>query len=122
MKHFLLFVAFIFQQTAYGQKQTAVSFINDYKDVYHLSLVIYTPDGKGQTRVSDLNPNQTKTYTFPAGTEIFVLDWKQESFAMKGNDIKATGLKPNFVLADSSKQLDVILSTLIRPNNETKHH
>lgn len=111
MKLILLFVAFVFQQTTYGQKGVTVNFTNDYKDVYHLSLIIYTPDGKNQTRVSDLKPEQTKTYTFPAGTEIFIADWKQEAFAMKGNDIKATGLKPTLILTGSNNKLDVLLST-----------
>jgi hypothetical protein len=120
MKSLLLLAAFLFQQTAYGQKPVTISFTNDYKDVYHLSLVIYTPDGKGQTRVGDLNPGQTKTYTFPAGTEIFVADWKQEAFAMKGNDIKATGIKPTIILADTTKKLTVILSTLTQMKNANK--
>ena len=115
MKPLLLIIAgLFFQQEIFAQKLVDVRFHNDYKDVYHLSLIIYTPDGRGQTRVSDLNPGQTKAYTFPAGTEIFVADWKQEAFAMKGNDIKTTGLKPTFVLADSSQFLHVLLSTLTR--------
>ncbi|HVG40263.1 MAG TPA: hypothetical protein VM888_01530 [Chitinophagaceae bacterium] len=117
MKLLLLFAAFFIQQTTYCQKSVAVYFTNDYKDVYHLSLIIYTPDGKGQTRVSNLNPGQTKTYTFPVGTEIFVADWKQEAFAMKGNDIKATGVKPAFMLTDSSDKLMVALSTLSQIKN-----
>jgi hypothetical protein len=112
--YLLLLAAFLFLQTSYGQKAVTVSFINDYKDVYHLSLIIYTPDGKGQTRVSNLEPDQTKTYSFPAGTEIFVADPKQESYAMKGNDIKASGLKPTFVLTESNGQVNVILSSLAK--------
>jgi hypothetical protein len=120
MKSFLLFAAFLFQQTTYGQKPVTVIFTNDYKDVYRLSLIIYTPDGKGQTRVGNLDPEQTKTYTFPAGTQIFIADWKQEAFAMKGNDIKATGIKPAFVLGDSSDTVRVALSTLGRIKNAPK--
>ena len=103
MKLLLLLAAFFLHQTIYSQKLVTVSFRNDYKDVYHLSLIIYTADGKGQTRVSNLNPDETKTYTFPVGTEIFVADWKQEAFAMKGNDIKATGIKPSFVSTDKCR-------------------
>jgi hypothetical protein len=80
-------------------------------------LIIYTPDGKGQTRVSNLDPGQTKSYTLPVGTKIFVADWKQEAFAMKGNDIKATGIKPTFVLGDNSDEVSVVLSKLSKMNN-----
>lgn len=120
MKPVLLFAAFLFQQTTHSQKLVTIHFTNDYKDVYHLSLIIYTPDGKSQTRVSNLAPGQTKTYTFPVGTEIFVADWKQEAFAMKGNDIKATGIKPSFVLADSSDKVSVALSKHNQTENALK--
>jgi hypothetical protein len=120
MKPFLLFAAFLFQQTTHGQKPVTVIFHNDYKDVYHLSLIIYTPDGKEQTRVSNLDPGQTKTYTLPVGTKIFVADWKQETFAMKGNDIKATGIKPTLVLGDNSDEVSVVLSTLSQMKNASK--
>lgn len=84
-----------------GQQGLEISFLNDYNDVYHLSLIIYTPDGKIQTRVSDLAPDQIKAYSLPVATEIFIADGKQEAFAMKGNYIKATGLKPYLVLKES---------------------
>lgn len=71
-----------------------ISFKNDYTDVFHLSLIVYTPDGKSQIRVSDLQPAGVKTYTWPVGTEVFIADWQQEAYAMKGNDIKGTGIKP----------------------------
>jgi hypothetical protein len=65
----------------------SVSFSNDYHKISHLSLIIYTPEGKIQTRVSDLLPGQVKSYSFPVNTEIFIADSKQKAFAMKGNDI-----------------------------------
>lgn len=102
----------------YGQEMVSISFKNDYHDVYHLSLIIYTPDGNNQTRVSNLNPNKVKTYSLPVGTEIYVADWKQETFAMKGNDIKRTGLKPTFVLTASSDKVTVALNTLSQIKNE----
>lgn len=80
MKSLMLFTVLLFQQNIYGQKPATVNFINDYKDVYHLSLIIYKPDGKSQTRVSNPEPGETKTYTFAIGTEIFVADKKQEAF------------------------------------------
>ena len=80
--------------------------------MYHLALIIYTPDDKVQTRVSNLKPEETKTYTFPTGAEIFVADRKREAFAMKGNNIKSTGIKPAIVVKDSSKKVAVILSSL----------
>jgi hypothetical protein len=85
----------------YGQDDISISFKNDLKAVYHLSLIIYTPDGKIQTRVSNLSPDEIKSYSLPTNTEIFIADWKQEAFAMKGNDIKLTGVKPYIVITDS---------------------
>lgn len=98
MKKMLTFLTFVIVSFSYGQENISVSFSNDYKDVYHLSLVIYTPDGKIQTRVSNLNPDELKTYSLPVNTEIFIADSKQEAFAMKGNDIKATGVRPSLII------------------------
>ena len=89
-----------------------ISFSNDYKDIYHLSLIIYTPDGKIQTRVSDLAPDQIKTYSLPVATEIFIADGKQEAFAMKGNDIKATGVKPYLILKELDAKRVIKTSTI----------
>lgn len=110
----LLFVAaaLFFHAAVYGQKNVSIRFQNDYPDVYHLSLLIYTPDGKNQTRVSNLEPGQEKTYSLPAGTEIYVANPTQEAFAMKGNDLKASGAKPTFVLAAGNKTTVVVLSSL----------
>src|SRR5689334_4457245 len=109
MKFFVLLTNLFFQQIVFGQKNITISFQNDYGDVYHLSLIIYTPDGKNQTRVGNLHPDEVKTYTFPVGTEIFIADNKQEAFAMKGNDIKATGLKPTITLGNSKDTVLIIL-------------
>jgi hypothetical protein len=103
-------ILFVFSASA--KENIQISFSNDYKDVYHLSLIIYTPDGKIQTRVSNLNPAEIKTYSLPARTEIFIADYKQEAFAMKGNDIKATGVKPYIVVKNSDAQRVVLLSSL----------
>ncbi|OLY91456.1 hypothetical protein SAMN05444008_12814 [Cnuella takakiae] len=110
MKILLLFTALLLQQAVSAQQNVRISFLNDYKDVYHLSLILYTPDGKNQTRVSNLEPGQVKTYTLPAGTEVYVADWKQESFAMQGNDIKASGQKPDLVLGGDKKEIAITLS------------
>lgn len=110
-KLFLLFLLSI-QISVYGQKNISISFKNDYQDTYHLSLIIYTPDGKNQTRVSDLNTNQTKSYTLPVTTEIYIADWKQEAFAMKGNDIKQTSVKPYIVLQSTDDKKVINLTTL----------
>jgi hypothetical protein len=96
----------------YGQENISISFSNDIKDVYHLSLVIYTPDGKIQTRVSDLTPDQVKSYSLPANTEIYIADLNQEAFAMKGNDIKSTGVKPYIVVKDSDDNRVIKLSSM----------
>jgi hypothetical protein len=93
-------------------KNVNIIFENDYKDVFHLALVVYMPDGKGATRVSNVAPNQTKPYDFPIGSEIFIADWKQEAFAMKGNDIKKAGIKPFKILTKNDNGLIIKLSTL----------
>lgn len=102
MKKFAFILSLIlFAFSVKAQDNVDINFSNDYKDVYHLSLIIYTPDGKIQTRVSNLNLGEIKTYSLPVHTEIFIADGKQEAFAMKGNDIKSTGVKPFIVLKDS---------------------
>jgi hypothetical protein len=115
MKNLVVFVTlllFVFSVNA--QDAIRISFSNDSKDMYHLSLVIYTPDGKIQTRVSDLTPGQIKSYSLPVRTEIFIANRKQEAFAMKGNDIKSTGLKPYLVLKDSDDERLIQLSSLAK--------
>lgn len=109
---FFLISLILFVFSVKGQEHITISFSNDYKDVYHLSLIIYTPDGKIQTRVSNLTPGQIKTYTLPLNTEIFLADLKQEAFAMKGNDIKSTGVKPYMVVNGSDAKRVVMLSSI----------
>ncbi|GAA4054741.1 hypothetical protein [Flavobacterium chungnamense] len=94
-----------------GQEDIKLSFKNDYEDVYHLSLIIFTPDGKGQTRVSNVDPNTIKEYNFPIGTEIYVADNKQEEFAMKGNDIRKTNVKPWLVVSKTDNNRIVLLTS-----------
>ena len=113
MKNIALFITLqLFVFSANAQDNINISFSNDYKDVYHLSLIIYTPDGKIQTRVSNLNPEQVKSYSLPVNTEIFIADLKQEAFAMKGNDIKSTGVKPYFVIKNSDAKRVIRLSSI----------
>jgi len=113
MKNIALFIAILLCVfSANAQENINISFSNDNKEVYHLSLIIYTPDGKIQTRVSNLTPDQVKSYSLPVNTEIFIADWKQEAFAMKGNDIKATGVKPYIVLKDSDAKRVIKLSSI----------
>jgi hypothetical protein len=113
-------ITVLFTTAAFSQaKNITISFNNDYKDVFHLSLIIYTPDGKNETRVSDVQPGQTKKYEYPAGTEIFIADWKLEAYAMKGNDIKATGAKPYIILQAADKNKDIKLSAVsVQHNNK----
>ncbi len=111
--------ASLFLTILFAQKSITVNFKNDYKDVYHLSLIIYTPDGKNETRVSNVQPEQIKTYNYTAGTEIFIADWKQEAFAMKGNDIKSTGAKPYLVLKSSDENITIILSSIKIAENKS---
>lgn len=94
-----------------GQEDIKLSFKNDYEDIYHLSLIIFTPDGKGQTRVSNVDPNTIKEYNFPIGTEIYVADNKQEEFAMKGNDIRKTNVKPWLVVSKTDNNRIVLLTS-----------
>jgi hypothetical protein len=112
MKALPTLAALLWQVAAYGQPNASIRFQNDYADVYHLSLILYLPDGRNQTRVSNLEPGATKTYALPVGTEIYIADNKQEAYAMKGNDIKATGLKPTFVLASDNTPKTVLLRSL----------
>jgi hypothetical protein len=115
MKKTLALIAlFLFVLSVNAKDVIRISFSNDSKDVYHLSLVIYTPDGKIQTRVSDLTPGQIKTYSLPVTTEIFIASRNQEAFAMKGNDIKSTGVKPDLVLKDSDDERIIQLSSLAK--------
>lgn len=112
MKKALLFLTCIIASFTYGQDTIRISFSNDSKDVYHLSLIIYIPDGTIQTRVSDLNPEQFKSYALPVNTEIFIADSKEESFAMKGNDIKSIGVKPYIVVKGSDDNRIIKLSSM----------
>lgn len=112
MKKLLTFLFVLLASITYGQDNITISFSNDSKAVYHLSLVIYTPDGKIQTRVSDLTSGQVKTYSLPVNTEIFIADQKQEAFAMKGNDIKSTGIKPYIVLNELDDKKVITLSLI----------
>lgn len=112
MKKLLTFLFVLLTSITYGQDNITISFSNDSKAVYHLSLVIYTPDGKIQTRVSDLTSGQVKTYSLPVNTEIFIADQKQEAFAMKGNDIKSTGIKPYIVLNELDDKKVITLSLI----------
>jgi hypothetical protein len=107
---YLTFLLFSFSLQA--QENVNIRFLNVFKVVYHLSLIIYTPDGKIQTRVSDLSPDQVKSYDLPVKTEIFIADSKQEAFAMTGNDIKSTGVKPFIVLSDLDSKRIVKLSSI----------
>ena len=102
MKKFaFIFSLFLVAFSVKAQDNVNIRFSNDFKDVYHLTLIIYTPDGKIQTRVRNLDPDQVKSYSLPVNTEIYIADYKQEAFAMKGNDIKATGVKPFIVVKNS---------------------
>lgn len=118
----LAFFLYLFLMTLSlkAQENVSINFSNDYNDVYHLSLIIYTPDGKIQTRVSNLNPSEIKTYSLPANTEIFIADGNQEAFAMKGNDIKSTGLRPYIVLSASASEVNIKLSSLANSQMSAK--
>lgn len=120
MKKIITVTIVIFLEIAlFAQNNNTVniSFNNDFKDVYHLSLIIYKPDGKSETRVSDVQPGGIKKYSFMAGTEIFIANWEQEAYAMKGNDIKATGVKPYIVLKNADNNQIIKLSEITVQRN-----
>lgn len=94
MKQLFLSILLFTAINTTAQNRLSISFFNDYPDVYHLALVFYKPDGTSQVRVADVKPLETKTYDLPVGTEIYVASRSQEAFAMKGNDLKANGVKP----------------------------
>lgn len=114
MKLVIICIYTVLNFSVFGQDDIKLSFKNDYEDVYHLSLIIFTPDGKGQTRVSNVDPTTFKEYNFPVGTEIYVADNKQEEFAMQGNDIRKTGAKPWLVVTITDNNR-IILLTSIKP-------
>jgi hypothetical protein len=62
--------------------------------------------------VSNLTPDEIKSYSLPVNTEIFIAESKQESFAMKGNDIKATVVKPIIVVKDLEDNSIINLSKI----------
>ncbi len=107
-----LLTLFLVTFSVKAQENVNMSFSNDLNEPYHFSLIIYTPDGKIQTRVSNLSPDQVKSYSLPINTEIFIADSKQEAFAMKGNDIKSTGVKPFIVLSEPDFKTTVKLSSI----------
>jgi hypothetical protein len=113
MKKLMPFILFlILSSFTYVQKNSNINFLNDSKEVYHLSLIIYTPDGKIQTRVSNLTSNEIKSYSLPINTEIYIADLNQEAFAMKGNDIKSTGVEPYIVVKGSDNNRVIKLSSM----------
>lgn len=112
MKLIILSLLTVFNFSVFAQDDLKLSFKNDYQDVYHLSLIIFTPDGKGQTRVSNVNPNTSKEYNLPVGTEIYVANNKQEEFAMKGNDIRKTNAKPWLVVSNSDNNRIILLTSI----------
>jgi amidase len=112
MKNLLLFSFLCAQSFVYAQSEVSISFQNDAPGTSHLSLIIFTPDGKGQTRVGDLKMDETKTYSWPEGTEVFVATLEQETYAMKGNDIKKSSAKPYLTLQATDNQRVIKLSEL----------
>ena len=108
-------------QCAGNETQQNHSFYNGWVHEQSVTnLIIFTPDGKIQTRVSNLNPDQIKSYSLPVNTEIFIANLKQEAFAMKGNDIKSTDVKPYIVLKDSDEKRIIVLSSLEKNRKSTQ--
>jgi hypothetical protein len=112
MKTIISLLFILISNVVTAQKNISFSFVNDYEDTYHLSLIIYTPDGKEITRVSNVKPNERKDYSFAEGTIIYVLDWNQEVYAMKGKSIKKTTAKPYLTLQASDAKRVIKLTAL----------
>jgi hypothetical protein len=112
LKKLVFIIALFLHFFASAQKNVSINFVNEYADVYHLALSIYTPDGKNETRVSDIKPYTTKTYTYPPKTEIYIANYSQEAAAMKGTDLKSSGLKPYIVLDAKDEEVTILLSTV----------
>jgi hypothetical protein len=112
MKNVFVSLFILAQAAVYAQSEVSISFQNDAPGTSHLSLVVFTPDGKGQTRVGDLKMDETKTYAWPVGTEVFVATLEQESYAMKGNDLKKSNAKPFIVLQPADNERIIKLSEL----------
>lgn len=108
----LFFLALLFPLFSVAQQKVNISFFNDYKDVCHAVFIFYTPEGKSQIRVSDMKPLEIKTFQVAEGTEIYIADYKQEVFAMKGNDLKASGAKPYMVVKMDDNKRTIKLSAI----------
>jgi hypothetical protein len=89
-----------------------ITFSNDYDDTYHLALIMYSPTGKNTTKVSNIAPKENKVYEVEKGTEIYIANWKEEAYAMKGNDIKTTGAKPYLTVQKTDANKTIKLSTI----------
>jgi hypothetical protein len=89
-----------------------VTFTNDYEDAYHLSLIMYAPSGKNTTKISNVAPKENKVYELESGTEIYIANWKEEAYTMKGNDIKTTGAKPYIIVQKTDANKIIKLSTI----------
>ena len=112
MQNTILTLLLFAQAFVYAQSEVSISFQNDAPGTSHLSLIVFTPDGQGQTRVSDLKMDEKKTYTWPAGTEIFVATLEQETLAMQGQDIKKSAAKPFLILQTRDDKRIIKLSDL----------
>ncbi len=84
-----------------GDGQVRVSFQNNSADVCHFGIAAYMPGGKLVTRVSNVAPYHQKSYSFPVGTALYLLDREQEATVMQGTSLKERGDQPRLVLARS---------------------
>lgn len=100
----VLFLPILFWQSSFGSagNEVLIIFENDYADVYHLSLFVFTPEGKSEIRVSNLNPGQRKEYRFAQGTEVYLASYQQEAIAMQGKDIRKIGAKPFLIVKETN--------------------
>jgi hypothetical protein len=94
---------------ASAQKQdttalVTLAFVNNSDSVYQLALLAYLPNStENKTFVSQMAPRSKKTYTFPAGTQLYLANAEQVSFNMSGNNIQKRGDKPTLVVRNEDK-------------------
>lgn len=96
-------VLMVFNGFAQSKNSVTVYILNDKRVISHLSLIAHLPTGKQETRVSNLEPGQEKTFSFPAGTSLYFIDSSLEASAMTGKDLRTMGVQPSVVLPDKGE-------------------
>lgn len=105
LPHLYLFLAISCEINPKANKTiVSVSFKNNSADVCHFGIAAYVPDGNIVTRVSNVAPYHTKTYSFPGGTAVYLLSKEQETTVMQGTNLQKRGDKPLLVLSKKDEE------------------